>query len=490
MTRISRNMVRKIWPWVVLFHAVLFLAFWLTNSLFYSSTNDYLAKMLGRQLDYINILLWGTAFLGTWSAARLLLTYFRIVHRLAGLTDWLYGLIGLVYIVFFYGSFWLLFRESPVQIVRIRQLLNYYRLILDPALFLGVIIVLGIIVRRLKKRFGRNFVYLPGLVVLVALWIVPVVISPGSVYKGALPTKPLVIAHRGASMLAPENTIASAELASSLGVFGIETDIHISSDGVPFLMHDDTLFRTTDAGMVFPDRSNDRAEYFSMAEISQLNAGTWFVNLDPFHIIADGQVSIEQIEKYKRQPVPTLTSELDIVKADNLVFIFDLKQPPADQPYSNSFFRIVFDQIKAAEIDPQVWFLVNSNELSIIKHEAPTMRPVYGVDFQNPPSVKSLTTAGYQIVNSEYGLAESWIRAYQQAGLWINLYTIDESWQYSRLWILGVDSTTTSNASVMMDLKYPILGMPYSQYLLLWSTSGIISLLIYLAFGFAPKSKR
>ena len=55
---------------------------------------------------------------------------------------------------------------------------------------------------------------------------------------------PQVIAHRGASGLAPEHTLAAFDLAIELGADWIEQDLHLTRDGVPVVVHDDTLDRT------------------------------------------------------------------------------------------------------------------------------------------------------------------------------------------------------------------------------------------------------
>uniref|UniRef100_A0A0G4HRN6 GP-PDE domain-containing protein n=1 Tax=Chromera velia CCMP2878 TaxID=1169474 RepID=A0A0G4HRN6_9ALVE len=76
--------------------------------------------------------------------------------------------------------------------------------------------------------------------------------------------RPKVVGHRGAPTKRPENTLSSFSAAvASPGCWGLETDVHFSKDGVPFLLHDDTLRRTTDVGAVFPERVDDRAESFS-----------------------------------------------------------------------------------------------------------------------------------------------------------------------------------------------------------------------------------
>jgi len=78
----------------------------------------------------------------------------------------------------------------------------------------------------------------------------------------------LNIAHRGASALAPENTIAAFERAVELGADAIEFDIHLSQDGELVVIHDDTLDRTTDGCGLVHQRS--------LAELMRLDAGRWF----------------------------------------------------------------------------------------------------------------------------------------------------------------------------------------------------------------------
>ncbi|BCU67768.1 glycerophosphoryl diester phosphodiesterase [Sulfolobales archaeon HS-7] len=57
--------------------------------------------------------------------------------------------------------------------------------------------------------------------------------------------KPTIIAHRGASAESPENTLTSFQLAREIGADGVELDVHLSKDGEIFVIHDDTLNRTT-----------------------------------------------------------------------------------------------------------------------------------------------------------------------------------------------------------------------------------------------------
>ncbi|NJD60152.1 MAG: hypothetical protein FIA98_12225 [Anaerolineae bacterium] len=476
------RITRIILPVIILIHSVLFIVFWMTNSLFYTETNDYLARMLGLRFDYISLFLVLSCLIAIWSAVRLITYKKGWNHRLMTLTSILYFILGILYLVFFYGSFWMLFQKSSVQIPRLGQLLSYYRIFLDALIILGISVGLGIFVRilyRRRKETGKKINLLPSLLailVVVIVWGAATINPPGSVYKGELPAKPLLIAHRGASMLAPENTMAAANLAVELKVYGLETDIHISQDGLPFLLHDDTFERTTDVATLYPDRIKERAEYFTLAEATILNAGKWFVERDPYKTIKNGQVSQDQVDQNMLQTIPILEDELQIVKDNNLAFIYDIKQPPDDQAYAQNYFEKVIDIIHEVGIDPQVWVLADQQQAELVRTIAPEMKLAYGVKYQAPPATDELRSSGYQIVNSEYGLGEEWIRKYREAGLWINLYTIDEPWQYSRLWLLGADSTTSSNAHMLVALSKPVSSMSYELYLVVWGLVGLASL--------------
>ncbi len=85
-----------------------------------------------------------------------------------------------------------------------------------------------------------------------------------------------VIAHRGSSGAAPENTLAAIQLAIAQKADVIENDIQRTRDGELVIMHDTTLTRTTDVEQVFPDRAPWNVGDFTLAEIKQLDAGSWF----------------------------------------------------------------------------------------------------------------------------------------------------------------------------------------------------------------------
>lgn len=94
-----------------------------------------------------------------------------------------------------------------------------------------------------------------------------------------------VIAHRGASAYYPENTMAAFRAAVEMDAEMIELDVLLSKDGVPVVIHDETLDRTTDGEGSVSD--------YTLEELKRLDAGSWFG------------------EKFRGEPIPTLEEVLE-----------------------------------------------------------------------------------------------------------------------------------------------------------------------------------
>jgi len=115
--------------------------------------------------------------------------------------------------------------------------------------------------------------------------------------------KPWVIAHRGASGHAPENTLAAYERAVQLGAGFIETDLHLTRDARFVAIHDATLERTTNG------RGN--VHDFTLAELRQLDAGMWFDR------------------EFMGQRIPTLEEVLKFGKDHDVIFYLEVKYDAA-----------------------------------------------------------------------------------------------------------------------------------------------------------------
>ncbi len=140
--------------------------------------------------------------------------------------------------------------------------------------------------------------------------------------------KTLIIAHRGARSLAPENTIAAARKAVEAGADMWELDVSVTADGELFIMHDDTLERTCNAEQVFPDRLPWKVQDFTLEEVRQLDCGSWFVEHDPFQQIAAGNVSAAELESYKGEKAPTLREALEFTRDNHWAVNIEIKEQP------------------------------------------------------------------------------------------------------------------------------------------------------------------
>lgn len=121
-------------------------------------------------------------------------------------------------------------------------------------------------------------------------------------------SKPIwVIAHRGASGYAPENTMAAFHRAVDLGARFIETDLHITRDARVIAIHDSTLDRTTNG--------KGQVHLQTLAQIKTLDAGAWFAK--------DGGAS------FAGERVPTLREILDFAEEHDVISYLEIKAGPA-----------------------------------------------------------------------------------------------------------------------------------------------------------------
>ncbi|MET8980136.1 glycerophosphodiester phosphodiesterase family protein [Streptomyces sp. NPDC004539] len=110
----------------------------------------------------------------------------------------------------------------------------------------------------------------------VLLGAAATLLTPAPDARAAARPAPVVVAHRGASAQAPENTLAAVDKAAEMDVAWVENDVQRTKDGELVVIHDDTLRRTTNAAKIFPGRSPWKVKDFTAAEIAQLDAGSWF----------------------------------------------------------------------------------------------------------------------------------------------------------------------------------------------------------------------
>lgn len=166
---------------------------------------------------------------------------------------------------------------------------------------------------------------------------------------------PRLIAHRGGGLLAPENTLAGLRAAAEHGCRGVEFDVMVSADGIPVLIHDQTLERTTDG--------RGRVCEAAFADLARLDAGGGFAR------------------RFAGEPIPPLDAALELCRSLGLAVNLEIKPAGgADRPTG----RIVAD-----------WTLRHGRDIPIVissfslvaLHEARMAAPDLprGVLFGAPP---------------------------------------------------------------------------------------------------------
>ncbi len=156
-------------------------------------------------------------------------------------------------------------------------------------------------------------------------------------------TRPILVAHRGDSFHAPENTLEAARLAWELGAEAWELDVQLTRDGVPVVLHDESLLRTTDVAARFAGdpRAKDgfRVIDFDFEEVRSLDAGSWFVAADggprsarDFNTL--DQLDAARIEHYRsgRVVIPTLAEALTLTRELDWLVNVEIKSFPEQPP--------------------------------------------------------------------------------------------------------------------------------------------------------------
>jgi glycerophosphoryl diester phosphodiesterase len=132
--------------------------------------------------------------------------------------------------------------------------------------------------------------------------------------------------------VAPQNTLAAGRCALKLGADVWGVDVRLTQDGAFVLMHDETLDRTTDVEGRFPARAPWRVGQFTLDEIRGLDAGSWFIDEDPFGQIDAGYVSAADLEGYAGEPVPTLREALEFVAREGWLMDIEVKSEANTDP--------------------------------------------------------------------------------------------------------------------------------------------------------------
>uniref|UniRef100_A0A8D2CYD9 Glycerophosphodiester phosphodiesterase domain containing 4 n=1 Tax=Sciurus vulgaris TaxID=55149 RepID=A0A8D2CYD9_SCIVU len=319
---------------------------------------------------------------------------------------------------------------------------------------------------------------LPFLLILLCLYAMPLgIYSPCIQEEEELGPKPVFFAHRGAPMAAPENTVMAFEKAVEQGAYGLETDVYLSFDHVPYLMHDYDLRRTTNIKEVLPEAAFRHPAFFTWDFLKTLNAGKWFIKPERKPFFNMGPISEADKKRASNQSIPQLVDLLKIAKKEKKVVIFDLFGPPPKHPLRNTFVREVVRVILDSEIEQHLIFWLPAHDREYVRYKAPGFRHVGRL-----LSIESLTKQNISIINVDYkGLFYNGLRDYKAANININLYIVNEPWLYSLAWCSRINSVTTDNIPRLSQLTHPQFFMTPKNYLFTWLFTDIVSAIIIIS---------
>jgi glycerophosphoryl diester phosphodiesterase len=263
----------------------------------------------------------------------------------------------------------------------------------------------------------------------------------------------LNIAHRGASSLAPENTLSAALKGLAVGADMWELDVQLTADDELIVIHDSTLKRTSNAEDLFPHRRPWQVHEFTLDEIRKLDFGSWFMEQDPFGQIAAGVVTEKDIEGYVGEPAPTLEQVLSFTKEHNWrvnLEIKDLSQRPGNKEIVDKVIALV-EELNM--VDMVLVSSFNHNYLAQIATSYPHVAT--GVLDTKPhlrPAslLRSLGARAYHPRRTFMPLAD--IAKLKRQGFEVNVRTINDRRTMERLVRAGVSGIFTDFPQVLVSV--------------------------------------
>jgi len=220
--------------------------------------------------------------------------------------------------------------------------------------------------------------------------------------------EPLIIGHRGASAVAPENTIAAFQAAIDADADGIEFDVRLSRDGVPVIIHDDTLYRT----------------HGVRQRVNELTA-----------------------DELRRVDVPMLRELFELMAPNNLILCLEIKASAPELP--DLCCRLV-DEFSFRER-----VIVECFDLSVLKALDPWFKTAALFEPRIYPDRNLIDRAlaiGASVLALHYRLANpTLVEKAKSAGLKVVVWTVDDPAWIERARSMGIEALITNDPATMIE---------------------------------------
>ncbi|XP_072231479.1 glycerophosphodiester phosphodiesterase domain-containing protein 5 isoform X2 [Leuresthes tenuis] len=308
-------------------------------------------------------------------------------------------------------------------------------------------LVAGYVVRKERSTF-QAMVLLIYFIILLALCLAPLTFTcPCIMDRNTLKPRPDIIGLRGAPMLAPENTVMSFNRALQHGASSLEADVTISVDGVPFLMRDRTLRRTTNVSKAFPSRQYEDASFFNWTELRSLNAGQWFLESDPYW--TGKTLTAKDRSRIGNLTVCSLVEMLRLAARANSSALLNIRKPPPEHPRFRSWFMDTLWALQKSGISQKRVTLAPDTDRGRVRGLLQTTNEKLSVEEIRQRGITSLTLHYRKTSYKD-------IQEYLANNVSVTVYPVNEPWLYSTLWCSGVHSVSSDAPQVLKKVPYPI----------------------------------
>jgi len=229
---------------------------------------------------------------------------------------------------------------------------------------------------------------------------------------------PRWIAHRGAGKLGPENTLAAFRLGAAHGYRAFECDVKLSADGVPFLLHDSTLQRTTNG--------RGPAASLDWSELSRLDAGSWH-----------GRT-------FAGEPIPSLAGIARYCLRNAFALDIEIKASPGQEHKTGEVVAAAAASLWAgAPVQPLLTSFQPAS-LQAAKEAAPHLRRGLLLDTLRSSWLEEAQALGCAAVVTNYSVLDADVLGrIHAAGMRGLVYTVNDPAEARRLEALGIDGLVT-----------------------------------------------
>lgn len=242
---------------------------------------------------------------------------------------------------------------------------------------------------------------------------------------------PYWIAHRGAGKLAPENTLAAFRVGAAHGYRMFECDAKLSADGVPFLMHDSTLDRTTNGREIFGLAASPVGGDHPWSELARLDAGGW------------------HSRTHAGEPLPTLENISRFCLASGHLLNIEIKPTPGLERRTGEVVARHADRLWNNAPVPPLLTSFRPEALEGAQATAAHLPRGLLLDTLWQGWLETALTLDCLAIVCNQALWDvSTVTQAQSAGLRCLSYTVNDEWSAQRLIALGTDGIITDRVAL------------------------------------------